>query len=331
MTLARKQTAWLFPALAATVCTIVFLVSRSRVAHSHPAPIALAALCDLTITMPFLYYLLLVRPRGSSPVPVLAVLFAGARAAALLLPPALQSYLPGLRWVGAGFEVWVVTAVVRRLRRTDTGGDAIARIRSAANAVLRNGWAADVVAAEVEVFYYALFSWRAQPQTKPGSRAFSCADASGYLAFSTLLAAALVVEGVPMHLLLIRWSRLAAWICTGLDGYALLLVLAMARSLRLRPILVGEHCVLLQSGNLWQMEIARDNIKSCRRMAGPAPARNTPGYLPLVVINEPQWLIELHAPAIARGPYGRTRLVTRIGVAVDDSEAFAATWLTCGF
>jgi hypothetical protein len=46
--------------------------------------------------------------------------------------------------------------------------------------------------------------------------------------------------------------------------------------------------------------------------------------LPLVVLNEPQWLIELHEPVVVCGPFGRRKAVTRIGVAADDGDAFGA-------
>ncbi len=325
MTLSGKQTAWLFAALAATVYTVVFFMSRTALAMTHPGRIGLAAFCDLTITVPFLYYLLMVRSGRSSWMAAMAMLFAGARAATVLLPAAQQSYLPGVRWLGVPFELWVVTAVVRRVRRMDSGDDAIARIHAAVRAVLRNEWLAEFVAAEIEVFYYALFAWRAKPQTRAGYRAFTCGEASGYLTLSIFVAVVLVFEGVPMHLLLHRWSGVTAWVGTGLDLYALLWVVALVRSLRLRPMLVGERSVVLQIGIVWRTEIPRDNIKACRRIVGEAPRRKEPGYLSLVVMNEPRWLIELHEPAAAHGLYGRRRMVTRIGVAVDDAEGFGGT------
>ncbi len=181
-----------------------------------------------------------------------------------------------------------------------------------------------MVAAEIEVFYYALFSWRAKPQTRSGYQAFSCGEASGFAMFSTLLAAVIVFEGIPMHFLLQHWNHTAAWIYTAFDVYAMLWVIALGRSLHLRPILIGEQSVLLQAGLVWQIEFTRQNIKAMNRLEGPAPPRKQPGYLSLVAMNEPQWMIELNQPVVARGPYGLRRTVTTIGVAVDDSESFRA-------
>ena len=94
MVLARKQTTWLFVALAATVYGAVFFVTRAHTAALHAGAIGLGAACDLTITVPVLYYLLLVRPGHSSWMALVAVTLAGARAAGFLLSAAEQGYLP---------------------------------------------------------------------------------------------------------------------------------------------------------------------------------------------------------------------------------------------
>lgn len=179
-------------------------------------------------------------------------------------------------------------------------------------------------AAELSVFYYALFSWRARRDTIPGYQTFTCEDASGYRLFATLLIVVLIFEGAPMHFLLLRWSHVAAWISTALDLYGVLWVVAIARSVYLRPILVGADSVLLRAGFMWQVDVARRNIIAVRPVRGEAPPRRQPGYLSLVIINEPQFVIELAEPVMARGLYKRPRSVSRIGVALDNPQMFAA-------
>ena len=326
VTLSARQSGAVFVILAAVVYTAVFAVTHSSLAAVHPGRVGVAAMCDLLITVPFLYYLLIVRRGRSSWMALFAVSLAGARAASLLLPAAQQANLPGLRWLGVPFELWVITAVIRRLRRMDRSEDAATRIHTAVRTVVRNRWLAEIVAAEIEVFYLALFSWRAQPQTRPGYRVFPCGESSGYFTFALFLAIALVFEGVPMHLLLHRWSAATAWIATGLDVYALLWIVALVRSLQLRPILVGADSIVCQAGLAWHVEIARDNIKAIHRVTGDGPPRKEPGYLRLVVINPPQWLIELHNPVTAQGMYGRRRTVSLIGLAVDDG-AESLAWV----
>jgi hypothetical protein len=178
---------------------------------------------------------------------------------------------------------------------------------------------------EIEVLYYALFAWRARPQSAPGARAFPLAQASGYGMFAILLMIAVVFEGVPLHLLLRNWNNAAAWIATAAGIYGFLWTVALYRSLSLRPVLIGSETVLLQVGFLWCAEFSRRQIRETRRFSAADMAdRKSAGYLSLVVLNTPQWLVELKEPVIVAGPFGRRKSVTRIGVAVDDGDAFGA-------
>jgi len=162
-------------------------------------------------------------------------------------------------------------------------------------------------------------------QSVSGHRAFGLTQASGYGMLSILIMIGLVAESVPLHLLLRSWSPLGAWVFTALGIYGLVWAVALRRSLASRPFLIGAETVLLQIGSLWRVEFRRDQIRAVRRFPAPDFADGKPNdYLPLVVLNEPQWLIELNGPVMARGPYGRRKVVTRIGVAVDDGDGFGA-------
>jgi hypothetical protein len=315
MVLARKDRIWWFAGLAGMVYLAVLFVSRIHTGRPHPGAVQMAAACDLLITVPALYYLLLVRPGHSSWSAMLAVFLVGARAVGFLMPA-----MP-LRWLGVPLELWVIIAIARRLRRTRSDGDPVDRIRAAAAAVFRYPWIADVIATEFQVFYYALFAWRARPQSKPGFRSLGAAQASGYGMLSVLLMVAVVVEGVPLHLLLARWSHVAAWICTAAGVYSLLWFLALYRSLTLRTILIGPEIVLLQIGFLWRVEFRREQMRAMRRISAAEPEG-----MSLVVLNEPQWLIEFTEPVSAYGLLGRRKTITKIAVAADDCELFGAAF-----
>ncbi|MGA3040577.1 MAG: hypothetical protein ABSF54_07300 [Bryobacteraceae bacterium] len=162
-------------------------------------------------------------------------------------------------------------------------------------------------------------------QPAPGYRAFGLTQASGYGMLSVFLMIAVIAEGVPMHLLIGNWSSLGAWVFTAFGIYGLAWVVALRRSLASRPFLIGAETVLLQVGSLWRIEFRRQQIRAVRRFSAADIADRKPaGYLSLVVLNDPQWLIELNEPVIACGPFGRRKPVTRIAVAVDDGDGFGA-------
>ena len=163
--------------------------------------------------------------------------------------------------------------------------------------------------------------WICLPRQR-ARRAKSWPEATGNGMFCTLPMAAVIVEGVPMHLLLHRWSHVAAWISTGIgiysflwDGGALPVVGPAARAgeRRSRGVAGG----FLVACGVWP-----DRIRAVRRFS--AADR---GCLSLVVINAPQWIVELHEPVAVRGPLGRRKPVTRIALAVDDTEAFGAAFV----
>ena len=289
---------------------------------SHTALVSAAALFDLSITSSLACYILLARNGYCSWRVVTAVSLVGLRAAGFLLPELDRPYLPSLQWVSIPLELAFVAAVIRRLRRVSPNGDVLARIRNAVPALVPYRRLAGLITAEIAVLYYALFSWRAKPEIERNAQAFSCAEASGYRLFGTLLILLIACESVPLHFVLWHYNAMAAWIWTGMDAYGLLWAVALIRSLHLRMILVDEQSVKIRVGIIWEAEIPKENILSCRRVSSGTDAAKTPGYLKAVVLNDPQYILHLRQPAVAVGLGGQHRTFTQIGIAVDQGGAF---------
>jgi hypothetical protein len=287
MTRARSWTA--FAGAAGCVYAAVFWVTRAHV--GRPGALAAAALCDLSVTIPALFYWLVVRAGFASLITLAGVALTGARAAWLVVPVAMRGALPGVGWIAAPLELVVIAALLRS-----------------------NSLAGRMARSEFEVFYFALLAWRRRAEVPAGYRAVSCGEASGYRMFCLMLGLVVALEGLPVHLVVQRWSPLAAWILTGLDGYAVLWAVGVARSLTLRPVLVGPELVVLRAGMLWRVEVARANIDSVKRFESGAALD-----LKLATMADPQWVVALREPVIAEGLYGRRRRVRRIGFSVDES------------
>jgi len=297
MNLADRRTlpALRFLLAAAAIYLVTYSVSRL---HATPT-VALACLCDLTLTVPALFYWLLVRSGVASWASMAGVSLAGARLAWILLPASLHGYLPATAWLAIPLEVWVLAMLLRR------------------GSALHDSWAGRLARSEVEVLYFALFAWRARPEERPGWRAYPCRETSGYGMFCMLLGLVLVLEGVPVHLALRNWNPAAAWVFGGLEAYAFLWIIGVARSLRLRPVLVSEDAVLFRIGILWSVEFTKAQIARVWRVSGDAPKRGSAGYLRLTAIARPQWVIEFRDTVTACGPLGIRRQVSRLGVALD--------------
>ncbi|MBV8897881.1 MAG: hypothetical protein JO051_15315 [Acidobacteriaceae bacterium] len=153
---------------------------------------------------------------------------------------------------------------------------------------------------------------------------FPCKEASGYGLFGFFLGLLTVCEGIPLHFLLWRRHPVAGMLLLIANFAALWLVMAMVRAGRSGAILVDDEFVRLRIGSIWQADIPRRDIASCRRVTPGAAIAKSRTYLKAVVLNDPQYLIELSRPTIAKGLYGVRREVTLVGIAVHDREAFAA-------
>jgi hypothetical protein len=308
LSLARNSARLRFAAAAVAIYTAIFLITRTH----HAGIVNVAAAFDLTITTSAVFYFLLVRRGHANWLTLATVALAGLRASMFFLPD-----MPQMKWTAAPIELLLIASIVRRVRGID-GGDALTRIRTAARAVVPNARIAQILAAEVAVVYYALFSWRARPET-----GFSSAKTSGYSLFGTLLIFGMVFEGIPLHLIVMRYSSAIAWTLTALDLYGLLWATAILRANTLRATRLDAEYLRVRVGLIWEVDIPRRNIISIRRFK----STDKPN-LKTVFLNTPQFLIELSCPTEAIGLYGNRRNVTTLGVSFDRPEKFAAA-LSC--
>ncbi|HLK68270.1 MAG TPA: hypothetical protein VKU19_32780 [Bryobacteraceae bacterium] len=291
--------------------------------HSlQKAPVAYGAAFDVAVTVPLLYFLLVVR--------------AGLQPAITLVPLCLVAFLratylvPGLLWVrpalSASAELAVTALLVLRVRRAirvPHEGDVLERLKSVAAEVVPVPVAAELLAAEIAVFYFAFLSWRTQPLVPDGSRAFSVHERSSAGMMFAALAGLSLVESVIAHVLIMRWSASAAWILTVLSVYGALWLAAIARSFALRPILVGRGQLTVRNGMLGSFCVPIDQLGIVRRGSGEDADWSA---LPLTCTTVE---LELSSPVVVAGMYGRKRQVKRIALSVDDVAAFEQALEQC--
>ena len=97
---------------------------------------------------------------------------------------------------------------------------------------------ADAVANEISIFHYAIAGWRGKAPTGP--RVFSYHRENTYVTLAVALLMVMFVELFAVHALVhVFWSRLAAWILTGLTVYGIVWFLGDLHAIRLRPILLA--------------------------------------------------------------------------------------------
>lgn len=322
--LARRRPEVYFALATLTVYTVcVFALASPRAGSAVPTAVSI----DLTFFVPALWYVFLVRRRGLPAVTVVPVFLLSLVAAPLVLPAGNPGAMPLIRWLGVPAELVLLGLVVRqmaRARRTARAvddSDVLSRLRAAARTALGNERAADIVAYEFAVLYYALFSWRAKPSPLEAD-GFSYHRKTAYAGIVIGLLLAIAAEAVPVHLLLSHWSVKVAWVVTVLGVYGALWLIGDYRAMRLRPTRVDGRGLALRFGLRWGLDVPLSFVRSVRE-TGRADA-GTDADLSLALRGGRTIRLELAGPLVARGFYGRKKTVLSVEVGADEPSRLAA-------
>lgn len=282
--------------------------------------VANAIVMDLTLGAVLVVWLLAVRRGGLRPVVLLPTFLAGLGLSHLLVgvhePAALDLLGKGAVAAELALVVWIFRGVGRGARALDReAGDALVAIRQSVERPLGTGVLARMVASEVAALWFATGAWRRPVPGYGGARRFPYGARAGGIHVALVVAS--IVEVVAVHLLVSRWSHLAAWILTALALYGLLWILADLRAIRLRPSTLDDRTLVIRTGLRWTMSIPRDRIRAVERRDWRHRFGRGEDELSLAVVGEPDIIIELDRPLPATGPFGITRTARRIGFSAD--------------
>jgi hypothetical protein len=325
-TLARRRVSILgFLGGTALVYAVALVAVNSAQFRQGPA-LPFAVTCDLVLTVPVFYYVVLVRRAGFpavSMVPVFLVCLLGAGA---VLPEDSRGFLEMAQVAGAAAEVFLLGFVVHRAGRaartlTRGNGDPLLGIRQLLGKHLGNHRLTEIVTTEAAVLYYAFLSWRSRT-LGDGARRFSYHRECGWGSLLGVLGFFAVMEIVFVHLLLSRWSPAAAWAATLLGIYGAIWVLGDYRAMILRPIRVLPETVRVSIGLRWQVEIPRTEIARVWRPSTLDPV--PPRYMNAAILGDATVMIELEQEATARGLFGMRKRFRVLGLSVDEAGAFVS-------
>ena len=304
------------------------LIARSAAIDVRPDLVGAAIAFDLTIGVTGLYWYLLVRSGRVSAQSMLAVFGVSAMAATLVLG---SEHLDGarlVRYFAIPFEIVVLGVVVARVaqaaRRSSAAGidlDIPERIRLAFGGASVQARAADIVAMEMSIFYYALASWRRKPFVPRGARGFAYHKKNGYAGLLYTIVRIALVEAIALDFIIRVKHPLAANVFLVVDILTALWVLGLARSVQLRPILVTRDEIQVRNGLQWRLDIPRLQVERIEFGKVTELPKRTAEYL-RAAHGRPNVLIELRTPLRAHGPYGITRMVRRVSLVLDDVAGF---------
>jgi hypothetical protein len=303
-------------------------IARSPIFLEQPDLFTGAISFDLTLGVTLAYWLMVVRRGGGSARSMIPVFVASVAAAALTLPPGHRDFVRYARYLAVPFELAIVVGIFvavrgaqRRLAATGTELDVPENIRHVLTSSLLAPRVADIIASEASMFYYALASWRRAPFVPAGARGFSYHKKNGYAGLLYAIAGAAFVELLVVDLVVRSRAPHVANGLLVLGAFGFVWMLGFGRAVQLRPVLVARGDISIRNGLRYRLDVPREQIASVEYGRGAFPPSSTPGYL-RGAMGSPNVTIVLREPLPAHGPYGITKLVTRVGLVLDDLSGF---------
>lgn len=291
-------------------------------APSRELLVAYAYPIDCMVVLPLLFYLLVIRRNGLSPLFVFPVLWTGT---ALALRFAQGSSTVVIAMLGTA--VLIVEAIIAaretirfkalfRAARASSD-DPVDWFFAPLRQTVRSIRASKLAANELVMIYYALFSWKRSVQQQ--NESFTYHKSGGYTAFVAGMLLVAPVETIAVHLLVMQWNTVAAWVLTALSLYATLWLIADCRASAIRPIVIGENTLKIRSGLRFSVDVPLEKIAA---QAKKPPHDEKKRLVNLGVMGSPCNWIVFTEPIEAETVFGKRRPVDAVGVSVDDEARF---------
>ena len=176
------------------------------------------------------------------------------------------------------------------------------------------------LAMEIAVIYYGFIRWG---KHRVQANEFTYHKKSGTPTLLGLFLFLIVIEAFVLHLLLIRWSSVAAWIFIGLSAYTAIQVVGILRSLSQRPIVLEKSSLRLRYGIMNETQIVYSDIASV--LLSKKRLKNDPltkTLSPLGELERHNVIIHLKRENTLIGLYGFKKKYKVIALHIDDPEAF---------
>ena len=296
------------------VVAIWTVLLRGSFYTEHPSLAAAGVAIDLAITVPLVWYLAMVRRGKASPVTLFPLVVFGLIAAHLMTPgepPRVLLVLVGLAELGVATVV--ILRVKQALRQSEGTADPLERIESFARELLPSEAVARILASEIGIFWYAVFSWK--KESPKGEGVMRWAKVEDWAGVMIGFLVVLVAEAVGLHLwLMTKWPT-AVWLLTLSDIYAIFWLIADARALNLSAVRVTSDSLDIRFGMRWRAEVPFEDIESIVPIRGDEKCWD----VKFALIEDPDTLMTFRRPVILRGAYGFRKSVTKVALLLEDT------------
>lgn len=221
---------------------------------------------DLLLTVPLVYFLL-IRRTEIPKTTVIPILVIGLLIGSYFLPNENQYYLNFFKtWILPIVEISVLSFVLYNVRKVikqyksnkTEAFDFFTTLKNTCYDILPKGIVIPVVT-EIAVFYYGFIYWK---RRELKANEFSYHKDSGTIALLIAIIFIVAIETVVLHILLSKWSNIAAWILTFLSVYSGIQIFGFLKSMFKRPISIENGQLYLRYGIMTETNINLEDIDS---------------------------------------------------------------------
>jgi hypothetical protein len=319
-----------------TVIALLIFTGGLCILHIVPSTIkdkvANGLLADFIITFPALYYFIVIRPLKKSVKNLFIVISISSVIAYLVLPAHQQQYILQVRKLMALAELLFLVYAIAKIKRIISFykvhqavmADPIYNLQSAMADALGDSLGVKIIASELAILRYGLLCWRKERSGLQESVSFSTHKEVGYVAIWCILVVAIMVEITAFHLLLLKWSHIAATIVTILSLYGLIFIVADLSAIIKRKIQISDNHLLLQTGLRWRAKTSFSNINSIKKITNDYQSESL-YFKGGVLKTSGNLLISFKTPVQIDQLYGSGKQVDTILMNIDNYDAFANT------
>ncbi|MFT7589068.1 MAG: hypothetical protein ACI959_001282 [Limisphaerales bacterium] len=307
----------------------MLIISRTML---HNQTMVIALTLDFVITLPIVWYFS-IRKTKIPKLTVVTAFILGMLLASFLIPKEEQYLLnqiktfvfPLVELGVSGFVLYAARKTMLAYQKENTRkADFFSAIQSAA-AQMMPAKIAGAFATEIAVFYYA-FNFKKAAALQEFEFSYHKKNGIQILLYTFIFLA--IIETGILHMLLIRWNPIVAWVLFGISTYSCLQLFALIRSIPKRPVVVNcsEKTVHLKYGIFGQSEIAFAKIDRFELTRRTAPeGSGIVSLSPLGPLSSHNLIIHLKEEATLSGIYGIKKQYKSITLYLDKPQTFSQT------
>lgn len=314
-------------ALPASLLGTLVLLSQFSPDLFASRKMGIAFTLDLLLTIPLVYFLMIRKTRIPKTT-VVALMVLGLGIGTLILPKENQLYLDLFKtWVMPILELSLFVYVAIKVRsafktfkgQATLAPDFFTAVQATCAEILPKLLVMPL-ATEIAVFYYGFIAWK---KRTPVAKEFSYHQKSGTLAYLGAFIFIIAIETIILHILVVRWSELAAWILTGLSVYTAIQILGYAKSMSRRFIELTDNQLILRYGILNETTLDLSAIESIEASSSPIELNETTRKLsPVGDLENHNIVLKVATPHTLTGLYGMRKSFTTLAFHVDEPEEF---------